>query len=196
MPPKTKIPDRLANNDLYQGLMEAAQKGDNVSYRRLLEEITPLIRRYIHRNQGRWPAADIEDVVQEVLMSVHLSRATYDPRRPFRPWLLAITRNRIADAGRRMSRRAANEITVGELPETFFDVGTNLSGETQAEIHFMRRAIGGLSTQQRRAIELLKLQGFSLKEASAVTGVSVAALKVTVHRAMRSLRASLKQGTP
>lgn len=194
---KIKGSDNLANKDhLYRDLMLAAQKGDSVAYTQLLKEITPLVRRYVRWHQSRWSLAEIEDVVQDVLVSIHLSRATYDSKRPFRPWLLAIARNRIADARRRLSRRIANEIATDRLPETFSQADPNPSGEMCAEIQFMRRAIEDLSNRQRRAIELLKLQGLSLKEASAMTGMSVAALKVTVHRAMKSLRASLGQEMP
>ena len=178
----------------HRALMRAAHGGDGAAYERLLREIVPLLRRYVRWRRARLSREDVEDVVQDIILSFHLARGTYDPRRPFRPWLLAIARNRVADAERRFMRRAAHETAVDPLPETFSRAEANLHGETRAELHVMRRAIAGLSGNQKRAIELLKLQELSLKEASAVTGLSVPALKVTVHRAIKALRATLGRG--
>jgi RNA polymerase sigma-70 factor (ECF subfamily) len=187
----TETADRL-----HRELMRAAQGGDGNAYERLLRDIVPLLRRYVRWRQGRWSREEIEDVVQDIIVSVHVARATYDPRRPLRPWLLAIARNRVADAARRTAQRSAHETAVDPLPETFSRTETNLHGETRAEILLMKRAIEGLSENQRQAIELLKLQELSLKEAAAATGLSVPALKVTVHRAIKSLRATFGRGTP
>lgn len=183
--------DNESPDHRHRGLMQAAQSGDKASYETLLREITPLLRRYVRWRRGFRAPEDTEDVIQDIIISFHLARATYDPSRPFRPWLLAIARNRVADAERRLIQRKAHETTRDPLPETFSDADTNLSGETRAEIHLMRRAIDGLSANQRRAIELLKLKELSLKEASAATGMSIPALKVTVHRAIKALRATL-----
>src|SRR5579862_6898885 len=89
-------------------LMRAAQAGDGHSYAQLLEKITPRLRRIVRSQRPFLQLEEIEDVVQEILLSVHAVRATYDPERPFIPWLLAITRNRLADAARRFARSTAH----------------------------------------------------------------------------------------
>lgn len=183
--------DNEAPDRRHRDLMRAAQTGDRFAYESLLREITPILRRYVRWRRGFRAPEDTEDVVQDIIVSLHLARATYDPSRPFRPWILAIARNRVADAERRLIQRKAHETPRDPLPETFSDADTNLSGETRAEIHLMRRAIDGLSANQKRAIELLKLKELSLKEASVVTGMSIPALKVTVHRAIKALRVTL-----
>lgn len=73
-------------------LMAAAQNGDGAAYGRLLAEFAPMLRRTIHR---RWGDTDYEDIVQEVLITLHRVRHTYDPNRPFIPWLMAIGQFRI-----------------------------------------------------------------------------------------------------
>ena len=91
-------------------LMQAAQGGDASAYLELLRTITPHIRQVIARQRGFAGPEVVEDLVQDVLLSLHTVRATYDPRRPFLPWLLAILRNRLADGARRYGRTAAREV--------------------------------------------------------------------------------------
>ena len=93
-------------------LMRAAQAGNTGAYAQLLGEITPRIRRIVRRQRRFLETEDIEDLVEDVLLSVHAVRATYDPRRPFMPWLLAITRNGLADGARRYDRGMAHEVHV------------------------------------------------------------------------------------
>ena len=124
-------------------------------------------------------------------MSVHTVRATYDPDRPFMPWILAITRNRLVDSARRYARRSAHEVTVEDLAVTFSDQSANIPSEGVHDPEALDQAIDDLPPGQRSAIELLKLRELSLKEAAAETGTSIGALKVATHRAMAALRKRL-----
>jgi len=171
-------------------LMAQAQDGDRAAYRTLLENITPYIRSLAGRcfNQP----ADVEDAVQDVLLTVHLVRHAYDPNRPFGPWLVAIANRRIIDRLRRDTRRRAREVALAAGHETFADPATNLSGGTADEVA-LARAIEQLPPDQRQTIRLLKLNEMSLKEAAAASGRSIPALKVATHRAVKSLRRILKQ---
>ena len=135
-----------------------------------------------------------EDVVQEILLSLHRHRHTYDPARPVRPWLLTIADRRIADALRGHYRREARETPIDPELETLADDAANMSGKDHMPLaggEGLRHAIARLPPKQRAAIELLKLREMTLKEASAVTGMSIPALKVTTHRAIRNLRGLL-----
>jgi RNA polymerase sigma factor (sigma-70 family) len=172
-------------------LMSAAQNGDRGAYGQLLGEITPLLRATIRARRNFLQKQEIEDIVQDILLSLHTVRATYDPQRPFLPWLMAILRNRMADAARRHLRRAANEVNVEFLPETFFEDETNIPGEAYRDPVALKHAIGKLPSGQREAVEMLKLREMSLKEASAASGKSISSLKVSVHRAIISLRKML-----
>jgi RNA polymerase sigma-70 factor (ECF subfamily) len=134
----------------------------------------------------------VEDVVQEVLLSIHSVRATYDSTRPFMPWFSAIVRHRLADAGRQYARHGAREVGVDNLDVTLPVSATNRPEETFGDPEALARAIDALPPGQRQAVQLLKLREFSLKEASAATGLSVGALKLATHRAMVSLRRALR----
>jgi RNA polymerase sigma factor (sigma-70 family) len=169
-------------------LMRSAQAGDGDAYRALLTAITPRIRRAVQARRAFLGAADVEDIVQEVLLSVHAVRATYDPARPFMPWLLAIVRHRLADAARHYARHTAHEVPVEDVEVTFGAVAANIDDEELGDVEALAHAIQALPAGQRQAIELLKLEELSLKEAAAATGSSVSALKVATHRALISLR--------
>lgn len=174
-------------------LMLAANRGDAESYARLLRELTPVIRRIVRAHRRSLDADAVEDVVQDVLLSVHGARATYDSDRPFMPWLVAIARHRIIDAARRQIRRGAREEPFDHRAVTFVAAQTNTLGEDAVRTDDLRVAIAQLPRGQRLAIELLKLREMSLEEASLATGSTVGALKVATHRAMTTLRAKLKK---
>jgi len=168
--------------------MARAQGGDRDAYRRLLDSVTPYLRSLAARSfYGR---ADIEDAVQDVLLTVHAIRHTYDPDRPFGPWVTAIANRRIVDCMRRHGRTRGRETSLEAEHETFAAPETNLQ-ERASDGRVLREAVAELSPGQRDAIRLLKLEGLSLKEAAAASGMSVAALKVATHRALKSLRKKL-----
>src|SRR5262245_44763535 len=99
------------------GLMGQVQQGDRLAYRRLLNEVVPILRGTIRSRRPFLSVHDIEDLVQDILLSMHIARATYDPRRSFRPWLMGIAQHRISYAARSYLRHGANEVATGELPE-------------------------------------------------------------------------------
>jgi RNA polymerase sigma factor (sigma-70 family) len=180
-----------ADDRALASLMQAAQVGDKHAYARLLDEITPRLRDIVRGQRRFLKTEDIEDLVQDILLSLHAVRATYDPQRPFMPWLMAIMRNRLADGARRYRRRAAHEVLAETLSVTFSDEGTNIDSDGYGDPEALRQAIRGLPAGQREAIEMLKLREMSLKEAAAASGTSIGALKVSVHRAMATLRKAL-----
>ncbi len=172
----------------WSALMMRAQDGDRAAYGRLLHSITPYLRTLARRHYCGHD--DTEDVVQDILLTIHAVRHTYDPARPFAPWLVAIARRRIADRLRYRGRHAARETALAAHHETFSADETNGYAWNHESRH-LRAAVAALPNGQRQAIELLKLRELSLKEASVVSGVSVAALKVSTHRALKALRALL-----
>jgi RNA polymerase sigma-70 factor (ECF subfamily) len=169
--------------------MRAAQDGDRAAYERLLREAVPFIRAVVARQHR---GDRIEDVIQDVLLTVHRVRHTYDPARPFDAWLATITRRRSIDALRRRGRLAAFETKDDIAYETFADPEANKDLDRTVQTSGLGEAIANLPGGQREAIELLKVRDLSLREASQVSGKSIAALKVNVHRAIKTLRARLK----
>lgn len=154
----------------------------------LLHAITHIVRNLVLRQLVSNYRQEAEDVVQDILMSLHISRATYNNDRPFLPWLAAVARNRIADAARRRERLALHEIIVSDAPETFSEADAYLLDDGYRDPEALWQAINRLPAQQRRVMEMLKLREMSLMEASVVSGMSIGSLKIAVHGAMGALR--------
>jgi RNA polymerase sigma factor (sigma-70 family) len=194
--PTSASPPAGPTPDDWPALMAAAQSGDRAAYRTLLLAITPYVHRLVAKSL-RDPT-DIEDAVQDVLTTLHATRRLYDPARPFRPWLVGIVRQRVADRLRRQRRHGRLEVPIEPEHETFANSDSpieNLFADREA----LRAAVARLPAGQRRAIELTKLQEMSLQQAAATTGLSTTALKVATHRAIKRLRRLLgapKGGEP
>lgn len=136
-----------------------------------------------------------DDVVQDTLLTIHRIRHTFEPGRPVKPWLTAIATRRAIDAMRRQGRTGAREVHNDVAYETFADPTANKlqDGDTAQDL---ARMSSGLSPGQKEAIELVKLRELSLAEASAVSGQSIASLKVNIHRAIRKMRLNLAGRPP
>jgi RNA polymerase sigma-70 factor (ECF subfamily) len=170
-------------------MMAAAQTGDGEVYRTLLEEIMPGLRAMV-RARVFDPAA-AEDVVQNVLLSLHRARHTYRPERPFRPWLNAIARNAIVDSFREGGRRREREVGV-ELIDEFAAPWAEPIGESEVLSPELAAALERLPDKQREAVQLMQVEGLSVVEAAARAGVTSGALKVRAHRGYRALRKALR----
>ncbi|UJM91722.1 sigma-70 family RNA polymerase sigma factor [Rhodanobacter denitrificans] len=167
--------------------MVAAQAGDRRAYARLLADSVALIRATARR-QG--VAQDqLDDVVQEALITVHRVRHTYDPTRSYDAWLTAIASRRAIDAlrrcGRRDSRELRDDVALDQHPDAD-DASAATEGEQRAQR--LHEAIAELPPGQREAVEQLGLRERSLSEAAELTGRNTGALKVNLHRALKALR--------
>lgn len=178
---------RPARDLRWSRLMAEAQAGDAKAYDALLRECLPLLRA-VCRTRLRRPE-DAEDAVQDALLTLHRVRHTYDPSRPFRPWLVAIADRRALDRGRSLGRAALREAGIEDAAEVACqapDAEAVLGADRAAAA--LRHAVGELPVAQRTALALTKIEGLSLAEASERSGMTVGALKVATHRALRSLR--------
>jgi RNA polymerase sigma-70 factor, ECF subfamily len=177
--------DRMAADAGWATLLALAQQGDVEAYRRFLTSVTPFIRAVVRRRSGSEALA--EDIVHDVLLTVHRVRHTYEPGRPVKPWLTAIAARRTIDAMRRHGRIGAREVHNVIAYETFPDEPANRE-EAEEAAATLARMTQGLSPGQKEALELVKLKEMSLIEASALSGQSVASLKVNIHRAIKKMR--------
>jgi RNA polymerase sigma-70 factor (ECF subfamily) len=178
----------IAAESRWGELLAAAQRGDADAYRLFLASITPFVRSIARRRTGSDDRA--ADIVQDVLLTVHRVRHTYEPGRPVKPWLAAIAVRRSIDAMRRRGRIGAQEVHNEPAYETYADPQAN-RGEAGDPARTLSQLTGGLSDGQKEALELVKLREMSLAEASAVSGQSVALLKVNIHRAIKKMRLML-----
>ena len=171
--------------------MACAQQGDRQTYHALLVAIAPYLRSIARRLLGQ--EQDAEDVVQEILIVVHDIRHTYEPCRPFKPWLATIATRRCIDQLRRRTRRLQHEIAEdGDLDfaSTTFESPEHRMERNQSD-RDLREAVDGLPDRQREAIRLLRLQELTLHEAAARSDQSVGSLKVACHRAIKGLQRAM-----
>lgn len=173
----------------WAAMMAAAQAGDRLVYERLLRDCTPLIRRVVRHQGVQTDRAD--DVIQEVLLTIHRARQTYDPSRSFSAWLCAIAQRRAIDALRRRGRQDRREVFAPLDYENYADRQADQSDRSTPELQgrSVRDALDQLPDGQREAMEILALRQLSLDEAAVVTGKTKGALKVNMHRALKTLRA-------
>lgn len=191
--PSSDAPTAEQRDRAWSDLMRAAQAGDGKAYARLLREVTPFVRALLRRHCSN--AADVEEMVQETLLTVHRVRGTYDVRRAFSPWLAAIATRRGIDGLRRRTRRARHEVGAeAEGYETFADPAANIDIEAAGAPAEIEALLSRLPARQRQALEMVKLRELTLAEAAQVSGQSVGALKVNTHRALKALRALFRDG--
>jgi RNA polymerase sigma-70 factor (ECF subfamily) len=162
--------------------MAAAQQGDGDAYEKLLTELLPFIGGIVRRRMGNDPA--VEDIVQEVLLSIHTARHTYRLERPLIPWVRTIARNAVIDWARKRTRARArqSDVEAASLPAPG---GSELSSALSKTIE---RALSSLPESQREAVVMLKVEGLTVTEAAERAGVTAGALKLRAHRGYRALR--------
>jgi RNA polymerase sigma factor (sigma-70 family) len=172
---------RMADSD-WSTMMVAAQAGNAPTYHRLLVEVGDWLRRYYGR---RLPPAMVADAVQDTLMAIHEKRHTYDPSRPFEPWLAAIARYKWIDRLRAMKSTPTEALTE--------DIAVADHGETVTSAWSLERLLRELKPAQSEVIRLVKLQGLSIEEAAARTGQSISLVKVNIHRGLGRLTSLVRR---
>jgi RNA polymerase sigma factor (sigma-70 family) len=171
----------IAREETLRDLMRLAQAGDRQAYAVLLEQTS----RWLARFFAQKIAADaVEDLVQDTLISLHKKRASYDPDRPFLPWLAAIARYRWVDRLRQTYRHAADELQDQHSEDSHEDVvGAKIS---------IDRLLHQLPSAQAMAIRLVKIDGLSIAEACVRSGQSEPLVKVNIHRGLKKLAALIE----
>lgn len=171
----------------WSNLAEAAQNGDARAYNRLLSDVAPYLRAILL--PGLSDKNAVEDIVQEILISVHKSLKTYTPGRPFKPWLLAIANFRRTDYLRR--HYAGQKQGLVPLEEADHIASPVTSTDGAAEYKDVREALDALPQKQRDVFTKLKLEGYTAQEVANQTGMNVSAVKVSAHRTLQKLKTML-----
>lgn len=168
-----------------------AQSGDDAAYRRCLSMLADRLRGYLKRRLSGVPD-ELEDLVQETLLALHLQRGTYDPSLPVSAWAVAIARHKLVDLWRRRGRRDDLHDTIDDVDEQLL-VAAPDDGGARRDLALL---LQDLPEAQRQAIVLTKLEGLSVAEAASRTGASESAIKVQVHRGLKRLAALVRRDGP
>ncbi|MBL8329500.1 MAG: sigma-70 family RNA polymerase sigma factor [Rubrivivax sp.] len=165
-----------------------AQSGDERAYRQCLGLLSTRLRAYLRRRLAEWPE-DVEDLVQETLLALHLQRGTYDPTLPVTAWAVAIARHKLVDLWRRRGRREGLHDSLDDVDEGLLAAESHDAGAGRD----LQKLLDELPAAQRTAIVLTKVEGLSVAEAAARTGASESAIKVQVHRGLKRLAEWVRQ---
>ena len=165
--------------------LQAAMAGDATAYRKFLESVTPFLRAIASRRcaQLGTPVFEAEDIVQDVLLAIHLKRGTWDPSRPIGPWISAIVRNKVVDSFRR--RRHRVDVPVEDYVNTLVAKEPTRNTETPRPEQLLR----GLKEVQRKIVTSVSIEGMSIRETAKSLGMTEGAVRVALHRALKSLAA-------
>lgn len=173
-----------ASEELLRTLMVRGLNGDAPSHEALLRALAQVLRAYFRRRLGA--SDDVEDLVQETLIAVHMRRVSYDRARPFTPWAYAIARYKLMDHFRRFGRQPPiEELTESNASECFEE-------EYLARID-VEKLLAGLPAKQQMAIRAAKIEGESIADVAEASGLSESDVKISIHRGLKSLAAKLRR---
>ena len=175
--------------DEWTDLMRSAHAGDDAAYHHLLKSVAPVLRAGARRGlvrAGQSPD-QAEDIVQDILLAVHLKRQTWKVDAPFAPWLFAIARNKLIDALRRRGRRVFVNI------DDFAEV---IPSEQPAEMlppGEVATHLAALPARQREVLQSIAVDSTSIKDTAAKMSITEGAVRVALHRGLARLAAQLRK---
>ncbi len=172
----------------HAALMKQSLAGDQRAYAALLQETTRMLRPYLAKRLNF--SNEVDDVLQEILLSIHKARHTYDGLRPYKPWVYAIARFRLHDYLRAHYGdvlRHADDFA--EMEESFHAPVT----ETAISYESISGEVEKLPEKQATILRLMHQEGYTAKEVAEKIGMQESAVKVAAHRAYKVLRQKLER---
>lgn len=163
-----------------KALMLRGLGGDGAAHAALLREMTGYLRGFFGKRLGR-DAADVEDLVQETLLAIHLKRETYDTAQPFTAWAYAVARYKLIDSYRRSKVRRTEPL---DDADTLFAAPEGQEASTSRDLG---KLLSELPEKQRKLVEDVKIAGLTNAEAAAKAGMTEGAVKVSIHRSLQFL---------
>lgn len=174
----------LDNKLRHQTLMVLTQAGDSAAYVQLLVAVAGLARDFLATRTHT--KCDIDDLTQEILITVHKARHTYDPRKPFYPWLCAIFNYRFNDYLRghyRLGKHKTRQLNDTDDTKDHSDLAETLECN-----NLLSTLLSCLLPKQRSIVEMLYIHENTAQEISQALSISVSNVRTSAHRAMKLLR--------
>ncbi len=168
-------------NKLLSDLMSLALQGNQIAYAEFLKEITFLLRSNLKKKIA---SADVEDVLQEILISIHKARHTYDGKRDILPWIMAIARFRITDYLRKYYSQMRHKTS--DISDLEYDLSDVTEGNSANEL--LDDLFIDVETKHQKILTMLHVEGYTAKEVGAKINMSESAVKVAAHRAIKKIR--------
>ena len=181
---------QLNREEEWAALMRAAINGDTDAYRQLLRSLASSLRAVTRRGFAQAGAAlnDVEDVVQETLLAIHLKRHTWNSDQPLGPWVRAIARHKLIDALRRRGRHR-------EVPiEAVLDLLAAEEPRSDLDRQDAERLVNDLRGRQQAIVRAISIEGRSIREVAQRLGMNEGAVRVALHRGLKALSAMHRKG--
>jgi RNA polymerase sigma-70 factor, ECF subfamily len=170
-------------------LMKLAQGGDKQAYSSLFLNISPLLRSYVSKKISN--PADMEDIVQEILISIHKAGHTFDTDRPFEIWMYTIARYRLNDFLRAYYKKESLRNKVFDESE-YFTADNNVTNDSDIS-ESINELLDGLPEKQRTIVTMMKIDGYTAKETAEKVNMSETAVKVAAHRIYKKFEKKIKK---
>lgn len=153
---------------------------DNAAMAALLTAVAPLLRRYCVAQLSRYGHSDwAEDMVQEVMLTLHLKLHTFNTDLSFTAWMQAIAKHKIIDT---LRRERLVQVPIEEADS--WDDGT---GEAAMARRDLMQLLARLKPPAGEIIHALKVDGVSIKDLAEKFTTSESNIKIIVHRGLRRL---------
>lgn len=172
-------------NKILGDLLRSAIDGNQTAYTEFLTKISSLMRPVVAK---KITSADVEDVLQEILLSIHKARHTYDGARPIMPWIISIARFRIVDYLRKYYAQMRHKAVNNEEMENIFADVT----ESAVDNESIDDLLDEVTPQNKQILTLMHVEGYTAKEVGAKIGMNESAVKVAAHRAIKKIRSKFK----
>lgn len=174
--------------DNFEALMRQALAGDQRAYAELLRETSRFLRPFLAKRLSF--TNEVDDLLQEILISIHKARHTYDGHRPYTPWVYAIAKFRLQDHLRaHYSDQLRHALDFDELEEHLPEHVT----ETALSYESISGEVDKLPGKQADILRLMHQEGYTAKEVAKKLGMNESAVKVAAHRAYKVLRSKLER---
>lgn len=171
---------------MWADAMRAGRRGDQRAYTRLLGDLAGVLRGLLRKKLGGLPAADVEDLVQDVLLAIHTKRDTWDETRPLMPWVRAIAEHKLIDrarARRRSARLFAENLSADDLA----DVAPQPEPEFEKAGLDVDRHLAALTERQRAIVKALTIDELSIAKVASDMAMTEGAVRVALHRGLAAL---------
>jgi len=168
--------------------MRKALEGDKHAYAQLLRETARMLRPFVAKRLAA--ESEINDLLQEILLSIHKARHTYDGQRPYKPWAYAIAKFRLQDFLREhYADRLRHAVELSDVDENLLEAVT----EPATSYESISGEIENLPEKQAAILRLMHRDGYTAKEVAEQLGMKESAVKVAAHRAYKILRSKLER---
>jgi RNA polymerase sigma-70 factor (ECF subfamily) len=174
--------------DNLAALMRQSLNGDKRAYAELLQETSRFLRPFLAKRLSF--TNEVDDLLQEILLSIHKARHTYDGNRPYRPWVYAIAKFRLQD---HLRAHYADQLHhADDLSELEDYLHENVT-ESAISYESISGEVAKLPQKQASILQLMHQEGYTAKEVAEKLGMNESAVKVAAHRAYKILRQKLEK---